>query len=93
LEAFVEDSVYKGIIIPLPKDKAHDIKLDTVLEEESKKKKNDSAAKLKDNTFNTPAALEKYINFATTVEENKDRLYFQIIDLVSKYTKRNYKYH
>ena len=76
LETLAEDLVYKGITIPLPGDKAYNTKLDTVLEEDSEKKKNDGAAKLKDNIFNTPAALEKYINFATTVEESENRLHF-----------------
>ena len=39
LKVFVKDLVYKGIIIPLFGDKAYNIKLDTVLEEDSKKEK------------------------------------------------------
>ena len=76
LETLIKDLVYKGIIIPLPKDRAHNTKLNTILEENNKKKKNSSAAKSKDDIFNILTALEKYINFATIVEENKDGLYF-----------------
>jgi len=93
LEALVEDLICKGIIIPLPKNKAYNTKLNTVPKEDSQKKKNNSATKSKDNTFNMPAALKKCINFAATVEESKDRSYFQVTNLVSRYTKRNYKYH
>ena len=76
LKNFVEDLIYKGIIIPLLKDKAYDTKLDTILEEDSEEEKNDGAIKSKDDIFNTPAALEKYINFTATVEKNENRLYF-----------------
>ena len=76
LEALTEHLVRKGTIIFLPRDRARNIKLDTVLEEDSKENKNNHAAKLKDNIFNTPAALKKYINFTATVEEGKDGLYF-----------------
>ena len=76
METFVEDLIYKDIIIPLPKDKAYDIKLNTILEEDSEKEKNNGAIKLKDDIFNTLAALEKYINFVATVEESKNGLYF-----------------
>ena len=76
LETLTEDLVRKGTTIPLPRDRARDTKLDTVPEEDSKEEKDNNAAKLKDNTFNTPTALEKYINLAAIVEESKDRLYF-----------------
>ena len=76
LKALIEDLVYEGTIIPLPGDRAHNIKLDTVLEEDSKEEKNDGAAKLKDNTFNTPITLEKYINFAIIIKESKNKSYF-----------------
>ena len=47
------------------------------LEEDSKEEKDNNAAKLKDNTFNTPAALEEYINLtAKAVKEGEDRLHF-----------------
>ncbi len=69
--------MHKGITIPLRGNKTYNIKLDTVLEENSKEEKDINAAKLKDNTFNTPAALEEYINLTTkAVKEGKDRLYF-----------------
>ena len=75
MEAFIEDLVYKGITIPLPRDRACNIKLDTILEEDSEEEK-DNATKLKDNIFSTPTTLEKYINLAAIVEEGEDRLYF-----------------
>ncbi|XTI89213.1 hypothetical protein V2W45_1331573 [Cenococcum geophilum] len=62
LEAFIERLVRKGTTIPLPRDKARDTKLNTILEKDNKKEKDNNAAKLKDNTFNTPTALEEYIN-------------------------------
>ena len=77
LETLAEDLVREGTTIPLPRDRAHNTKLDTVLEEDSKEEKDNNAAKLKDNIFNTPTALEEYINFtAKAVEEGEDRLYF-----------------
>jgi hypothetical protein len=76
LEAFIERLVRKGTTIPLPRDRAYNTKLNTVLEKDNKEDKDNDAAKLKDNIFNTPTALEEYINLATIVEEGKDRLYF-----------------
>ena len=76
LETLIEDLVRKGTTIPLPRDRARDTKLDTILEEDSKEEKDNNTAKLKDNIFNTPTALEKYINLTAIVEESKDRLYF-----------------
>ena len=76
LKAFIERLVYRGITIPLPGDRARDTKLNTVLEKDNKEEKDNNAAKLKDNIFNTPTALEEYINLTTVVEEGKDRLYF-----------------
>jgi hypothetical protein len=76
LEAFAERLVYKGITIPLPRDRARDTKLNTILEKDNKEKKDNNAAKLKDDIFNTPTTLEEYINLTTIVEEGKDRLYF-----------------
>ncbi len=76
LEALIKDLIYKGITIPLPGDRAYNIKLDTVLEEDSEEEKNNSTAKSKDDIFNIPAALEKCINFAVTVEENENRSHF-----------------
>ena len=46
----MEDLVRQGTTIPLPKDKAHNTKLNTVLEEDSQEEK--------DNTFNIPTALK-----------------------------------
>ena len=60
--------MHEGTTIPLPGDRARDTKLDTVPEEDIKEEKDD--------TVNTPATLEKYINLTATVEEGKDRLYF-----------------
>ncbi|XTI89537.1 hypothetical protein V2W45_1331835 [Cenococcum geophilum] len=62
LKAFAERLVRKGTTIPLPRDRARDIKLDTIPEKDNKKEKDNNAAKLKDNTFNIPTALEEYIN-------------------------------
>jgi hypothetical protein len=76
LEAFVERLVRKGTTIPLPEDRAYNTKLNTVLEKDNKEEKDNNAAKLKDNIFNMPTALEEYINLTTIVEEGKDRLYF-----------------
>jgi len=75
LEAFIERLVRKGTTISLPRDRAHN-KLDTILKKDNKEEKDNNAAKLKDNTFNTPTALEECINLTTIVEEGKDRLYF-----------------
>ncbi|XTI87278.1 hypothetical protein V2W45_1329977 [Cenococcum geophilum] len=62
LEAFAERLIYKGTTIPLPGDRARDTKLNTIPEKNNKKEKDNNAAKLKDNTFNTPTALEECIN-------------------------------
>ena len=66
----------KSTIIPLPRDRARNTKLDTILEEDNKGEKGNDAAKLKDDTFNTPTALEEFINLTTIVEEGKYKLYF-----------------
>ena len=63
------------------------MKLNTILKENSEEEKDDDNTKLKDDIFNTPAALKKYINLTVIVKEGEDGLYFQIIDLVSGYTK------
>ena len=76
LETLTEDLVHEGTTIPLPRDRARDTKLDTVLEEDSEEEKDNDTAKLKDDTFNTPTALEKCINLTAIVEESKDRLHF-----------------
>ena len=86
LEAFIEHLVYKGTTIPLPRDRASGTKLDTILEKDNKKEKDNNAAKLKDSIFITPTTLEEYINLTTIVEEGKDRLYFQVVNLVASYT-------
>ncbi|XTI88283.1 hypothetical protein V2W45_1330808 [Cenococcum geophilum] len=62
LEAFTEHLIRKGTTIPLPRDRARDTKLNIVLEKDNKEEKDNNAAKLKDNTFNTPTALEECIN-------------------------------
>ena len=92
LEALTEESVHKGTTVLLHKDRACNTKIDTILEEDSNKEKDNDAAKSKDDKINTPAALEKCMNFAATVEENKDGLYFQVINLVAGHTKRNHRY-
>ena len=51
----------QGTTIPLPKDRAYNIKLDTILEKNNKEEKDNNATKLKDNIFNTPTILKKYI--------------------------------
>ena len=76
LEAFIERLVRKSTIIPLPRDRARNIKLDTILEEDNKEEKGNNAAKLKDNIFNTPTALEECINLTAIVKEGKYKLYF-----------------
>ena len=76
LEVFIKHLIYKSTTIPLPKDRARNTKLDTILKENSKEDKDNNATKLKDNTFNTPTALEKYINLIIIIEEGKDKLYF-----------------
>jgi hypothetical protein len=55
---------------------ARNIKLNTILKEDSEEEKNNNNTKLKDNIFNTPTALGKYINLTTTVEKSKDKLHF-----------------
>jgi len=65
LKAFIERLVRKSTTVPLLRDKARNTKLNTVLEKDNKKEKGNNAAKLKDNIFNTPTALEEYINLAT----------------------------
>ena len=62
----------KGTTIPLPRDRARNTKLNTILEKDNKEEKNNNAAKLKDNIFNRPTALEECINLTTIVEEGKD---------------------
>ena len=51
-------------------------KLNAILKEDSKKKKDNNNTKLKDNIFNMFIILEKYINLTATVEEGKYGLYF-----------------
>ncbi len=46
------------------------------MEEDNKEKKDNDAIKSKDNIFNTPAALEKYMNLATIVKEGEDGSHF-----------------
>ena len=76
LEAFAERLVRKSTTVPLLGDRARDTKLNTILEKDNKEEKDNNAVKLKDNTFNTPTALEECINLTTTVEEGEDGLYF-----------------
>ena len=76
LEAFIERLIYKSTIVPLLRDRARNTKLNTVPEKDNKEEKDDNAAKLKDDTFNTPTTLEEYINLTAIVEEGKNRLYF-----------------
>ena len=66
----------KGTTIPLPGDRAYNTKLDTVLEEDKKKKKDNDNTKLKNNIFNISTALEKCINLTATVKKGEDGLYF-----------------
>jgi len=68
--------VRKGTTVPLPRGRARNTKLNTILEKDNKKEKDDNIVKLKDNIFNTPTVLEECINLTTIVEEGKDRLYF-----------------
>ena len=68
--------VRKSVTILLPKDKARDIKLDIILKENSKENKDNNAAKLKDNIFNTSTTLEKCINLTTIVEESENGSHF-----------------
>ena len=86
LEAFIERLVYKGTTIPLPRDRARNTKLNTILKKDNKEKKDNNATKLKDDIFNTPTALEECINLTAIVEEGEDRLYFQVVNLVASYT-------
>ena len=66
----------KSTTISLPRDRARDTRLDTILGEDNKEEKGNNAAKLKDNIFNMPTTLEEYINLAAIVEEGKYKLYF-----------------
>ena len=59
----------KSTTIPLLRDRARNTKLNTVLEKDNKEEKDNDAAKLKDDIFNTPTALEECINLAAIVEE------------------------
>jgi hypothetical protein len=69
--------VYKNTTIYFLGDNARQNKLVTIPEEDSKEEKDNNAIKLKDDTFNTPITLKKYINLAAkAVEEGKNRLYF-----------------
>jgi len=88
LKTFIKYLVRKGAIISLLKDRAYNIKLDTILKKDSKEDKNDNAAKSKDNIFNTSTTLEKYINFTTIVKKGENRSYFKIINLVTNHTKK-----
>ena len=63
----------KSITIPLLGDRARDTKLNTIPEKDNKEEKDNNAAKLKDNIFNTPTALEEYINLTAIVKEGKNR--------------------
>ena len=76
LEAFAERLIYKSTTIPLLRDRARNTKLNTVPEKDNKEEKDNNAAKLKDNTFNTPTTLKECINLTATVEEGEDKLYF-----------------
>ena len=76
LEAFIERLVRKSTTIPLLRDRAYNTKLNTILEKDNKNEKDNNAAKLENNIFNTPTALEEYINLTAIAEEGKNGLYF-----------------
>ena len=81
LEAFTKRLVYKSTAIYSLGDNACQVKLVTILEEDSKEEKDNDALKLNDNTFDTPATLEEYINFAIkAVKKGKDRSHFQVVN-------------
>jgi len=69
----MEHLIRKNITVPLLRDRAYNTKLDTILKEDNEENKNNDAAKLKDNAFNTPTTLEKYINLTTIVEKGENR--------------------
>ena len=77
LKAFTKRLVYKSTTIYSLGDNTHQAKLATIPKEDNKVEKDNNAPKSNNNTFNTPAALEEYINLAAkVVEKGKDRLYF-----------------
>ena len=81
LEAFTKRLVYKSTTIYSLGDNARQDKLAAILEEDSKEEKDNNAAKSKDDIFDTPTALEEYINLtAKVVKEGEDRLYFQVVN-------------
>jgi len=77
LKTFTKRLAYKSTTIYSLGDNARQAKLATILEEDSKVEKDNNAPKLNDNIFNTPTALEEYINLtAKVVEEGENRSYF-----------------
>ena len=77
LEAFTKHLARESTAIYSLGDNARQAKLATILKEDSKEEKDNNTAKLKDDIFNTPTTLEKYINLtAKVVEESENRLYF-----------------
>ena len=80
-EAFAERLARKSTTIYSLGDNARQAKLVTILKEDSKEEKDNDAPKSNNNTFNTPIALEEYINLAAkAVEEGEDRLHFQVVN-------------
>ena len=80
-EAFTERLARESTTIYSLGDNARQAKLGTILEEDSKEEKDNDAPKSNDNTFNTPTALEEYINLAAkAVKEGEDRLHFQVVN-------------
>jgi len=77
LEAITKRLIHKSTTIYFLGNNTRQNKPATILEEDSKKEKNNNAAKLKDNIFNILTTLKEYINLTTkVVEEGEDRLYF-----------------
>ena len=86
-EAFAERSARESTIIHSLGDNARQDKLATIPEEDSEEEKDDDTAKSKDDTFDTPAALEEYMNLAAkAVEEGEDGSHFQVVDPVAGLT-------
>ena len=89
LKAFAKRLAHKSTTIYSLGDNAYQNKLATILKKDSKEKKDNNAAKLKDNIFNTPTALEEYINLtAKAVEEGEDGLYFQVVNPTASLTNK-----
>jgi hypothetical protein len=77
LKAFTKYLARENTTIHSLGDNTRQNKLVTILEEDSEEEKDNNTTKLKDDTFNMPTTLKKYMNLATKViKEGEDKSHF-----------------